>query len=59
MENNVGYVARSETLREGTRGLVDRALALSDALQGSEACAAEIPRGGRKAHALTDRHGRE
>jgi multimeric flavodoxin WrbA len=59
MENNVGYVTRSESLREGTRGLVDRALSLSNALQGSEACAAELARGGRKAHALTDRRTRE
>lgn len=59
MENNVGYVARSEALREGTRGLVDRALALSDALRGSEACAAEVPRGGRKANALSGRYARE
>jgi nitrite reductase/ring-hydroxylating ferredoxin subunit/multimeric flavodoxin WrbA len=58
MENNVGYVARSEALRDGTRGLVDRALSLCDALVGHDACRDEIPRGGRKAHALAADHGR-
>jgi hypothetical protein len=57
MENNVGYVSKSESLRDGTRGLVDRALSLCEALAGGDACKAEIPRGGRKAHALGERQG--
>ncbi len=52
MENNVAHVARSEELREGVRGLVDRALELSHVLIEHPIAHAKVPRGGRKAHSL-------
>ena len=48
MENNVEAVKHSESLRDGTRQLVDRALALST--QVLEMPAARLERGGRKAY---------
>lgn len=55
MENNVAHVERSESLREGVRGLVDRSLELSRRLIDHPGSKTEMPRGGRKAHSLTPR----
>ncbi|MCZ7683436.1 MAG: NAD(P)H-dependent oxidoreductase [Sandaracinaceae bacterium] len=52
MENNLAHVSESEELREGVRGLVDRALELSHVLIEHPAVHAKVPRGGRKAHSL-------
>jgi multimeric flavodoxin WrbA/nitrite reductase/ring-hydroxylating ferredoxin subunit len=49
MENNVAYVRQSASLREGTRELVDRAVAMSRVLIASECEPRTIARGGRKA----------
>jgi nitrite reductase/ring-hydroxylating ferredoxin subunit/multimeric flavodoxin WrbA len=57
MENNVAHVERSEELREGVRGLVDRAMDLSHMLIEHPISHARVPRGGRKAHSLTTRGG--
>jgi hypothetical protein len=50
-------VERSEELRDGVRGLVDRAMDLSHMLIEHPISHARVPRGGRKAHALTTRGG--
>jgi multimeric flavodoxin WrbA/nitrite reductase/ring-hydroxylating ferredoxin subunit len=52
MENNLKHVAESEELREGVRGLVDRALELAHTLIEHPIAHSKVPRGGRKAHAL-------
>jgi multimeric flavodoxin WrbA/nitrite reductase/ring-hydroxylating ferredoxin subunit len=52
MENNVRHVSESEELRDGVRALVERALDLAHTLIEHPIAHAEIPRGGRKAHAL-------
>ncbi|MGH9465256.1 MAG: Rieske 2Fe-2S domain-containing protein [Thermoanaerobaculia bacterium] len=51
MENNVRAVQESAELREGARGLLDRAHDLACTLI-PEAATAKMPRGGRKAHRL-------
>jgi multimeric flavodoxin WrbA/nitrite reductase/ring-hydroxylating ferredoxin subunit len=56
MENNVNMVRASEALREGAESLVDRCLALSEALIGHQLGHDRVPRGGRKGSAL-GRHG--
>jgi nitrite reductase/ring-hydroxylating ferredoxin subunit/multimeric flavodoxin WrbA len=55
MENNVAHVAKSEELREGVRGLIDRALELSHVLIEHPVAHSKVPRGGRKAHRLDAR----
>lgn len=52
MERNVEIVANSEELREGTRALVDRAVALARDLRSAHRDEEHVPRGGRKAHRL-------
>ena len=59
MENNVAHVERSDALRVGVRGLVDRALELAHILIEHPVAHSHVPRGGRKAHSLTIRHGRD
>jgi nitrite reductase/ring-hydroxylating ferredoxin subunit/multimeric flavodoxin WrbA len=55
MENNIAHVEKSEELREGVQGLVDRALELSHVLIEHPIAHSNVPRGGRKAHSLTVR----
>ncbi len=57
MERNVIQVEQSAELREGVRGLVDRALDLAHVLIEHPAAHAKLPRGGRKAHSLSLHHG--
>jgi nitrite reductase/ring-hydroxylating ferredoxin subunit/multimeric flavodoxin WrbA len=57
MENNIAHVERSEALQAGVRGLVDRALDLSQVLIDHPVADARVPRGGRKAYSLTARTG--
>jgi hypothetical protein len=52
MENNVRYVQMSETLREGARGLADRAVDLAKLLVAGAMPETALVRGGRKAHEL-------
>ncbi len=49
MENNVAYVRADETLHEGARDLVRRAVALAATLRGADVCADRVVRSGRKA----------
>ena len=51
MERNVAYVERSRQLREGAKGLVERAVEFSRVLLGMKS-AAKIQRGGRKGQAM-------
>ncbi len=53
MENNVRFVQTDPHLREGTRELVARAVATSQALLQSETPARKVARGGRKAGSST------
>jgi multimeric flavodoxin WrbA len=52
MENNQRYVSESETLKAGTRALVDRALKMGELMVSSVCPEQKYARGGRKAHAL-------
>jgi multimeric flavodoxin WrbA/nitrite reductase/ring-hydroxylating ferredoxin subunit len=52
MERNVEYVAKSTELREGTQGLVERALEMAHTLVHHQVSHERIARGGRKAHQL-------
>ncbi|MBK8098065.1 MAG: NAD(P)H-dependent oxidoreductase [Planctomycetes bacterium] len=50
MENNVRAVQDSAELRAGTKGLLERAVALAQRLRETATCPSRLPRGGRKAH---------
>jgi multimeric flavodoxin WrbA len=52
MERNTEYVANSKELRDGTRELVDRALAFAHLLIQNTPQREQLARGGRKAHQL-------
>ncbi len=52
MENNVRYVRDSESLREGTRALVDRSVDMAELLIAGTVPVRDLVRGGRKAHQL-------
>jgi multimeric flavodoxin WrbA len=52
MERNTEYVANSKELRDGTRELVDRALAFARLLIQNAPQREQLARGGRKAHQL-------
>src|SRR5262249_22473991 len=52
MEQNVAEVQQSEELREGARGLVERAVELADVLLAGKSQADHTPLGGRKAQRL-------
>jgi multimeric flavodoxin WrbA len=52
MENNVREVKGSEALKEGARGLAERAVAFAEVLLETEASAGKVTRGGRKGHDL-------
>jgi multimeric flavodoxin WrbA/nitrite reductase/ring-hydroxylating ferredoxin subunit len=58
MENNQRYVSKSETLKAGTRALVDRALQMGELMVSSACPDQKYARGGRKAHALDAPPGR-
>jgi nitrite reductase/ring-hydroxylating ferredoxin subunit/multimeric flavodoxin WrbA len=57
MENNIRYVKNSGALRDGARGLVDRAVTMAQTLLHDEAAAAPMPRAGRKADGMERRSG--
>lgn len=50
MERNVDYVRHSESLKQGARQLVERAVRMSRIVIEHDFCQAQIERGGRKAH---------
>ena len=52
MERNIKYVMKSESLREGARGLVQRAVEMSQMLLAHHPATDRTTRGGRKAHHL-------
>ena len=55
MERNVSMVQQSEELKSGARGLLDRAVALSQTLLQRGDTGDHTERGGRKAHAMGER----
>jgi hypothetical protein len=53
MERNVEILRTSPELREGVESLVKRCTELAARLLATDATLERVPRGGRKAHALT------
>ncbi len=56
MANNVRAVQRSQELRDGARGLVERSVDMAKLMITGQVREIELVRGGRKAHEL-DGHG--